>query len=300
VRLWIVALSVFVAGCYSKPPAVVLVYEAEPLADSGGDVVDIEPLLRCVRQRINPAGVLEIIVRQTQPNAFEILFADDDPREVERVERLLASPGTLEFRVLANSRDHADIIERALADTAAEVRGKNEDGEEVVQACWIPLQEGSREADIRRVEVILNIPGIAKRTVSKGSRDMTELLVIKDHYDVTGRYMQEASAGTDHFGKPCVNFRLTQEGGRRFTAFTGNNLPEPDGAFTRKLAIIINGRVFSAPALQSTIADRGEITGDFTYDEVKDLVAAINAGAMPAKLTLIEKRIGGEKTPSSP
>ena len=42
--------------------------------------------------------------------------------------------------------------------------------------------------------------------------------------------------------------------------------------FSSKLGIIMDGYLFSAPAIRSAIFKRGEITGDFTREEVQDLV----------------------------
>jgi len=62
--------------------------------------------------------------------------------------------------------------------------------------------------------------------------------------------------------------------------------------FARKLGIILNGRLVSAPAIRATIRDRGEITGSFTKQEVRDLAAVLNAGPMPVAIRQVEKRSG--------
>ena len=64
---------------------------------------------------------------------------------------------------------------------------------------------------------------------------------------------------------------------------TGENRPDADG-FERRLAIILNGEVHSAPSLREQIHDQGVITGRFTQQEVDDLVAVLNAGSLPGEL----------------
>ena len=51
------------------------------------------------------------------------------------------------------------------------------------------------------------------------------------------------------------------------------------------MGIILDGELYSAPSINSTIFDRGEITGRFTRAEVDDLVKVLNAGSLPAALT---------------
>ena len=63
---------------------------------------------------------------------------------------------------------------------------------------------------------------------------------------------------------------------------TGVNTPEND--FHRRMAIIMDERVLSAPQLNSTISNNGVITGNFTKDEVDFLVTILRAGKLPAAL----------------
>jgi SecD/SecF fusion protein len=109
--------------------------------------------------------------------------------------------------------------------------------------------------------------------------------------------LTDTSAGTDRRGKPCVNFRFNAEGAAKFAALTGNHLPEQGGQFTRKLGILLDDELDSAPSIQSTISDRGEITGDFTKDEIQDLVATLNAGSLPFRLILVHQMTVGPTNP---
>ncbi len=70
-------------------------------------------------------------------------------------------------------------------------------------------------------------------------------------------------------GTGC-SFTFNSEGGMRFGGWTGNNLPETGQVeFTRKLGIILDGYLYSAPAIRDTIFTHGEITGRFTREQVQ-------------------------------
>ena len=60
----------------------------------------------------------------------------------------------------------------------------------------------------------------------------------------------------------------------------------------RRLAIIMDNRVTSAPTIQSRITDNGQITG-VPRDEVNDLALILKSGALPASLTYLEERTIG-------
>jgi len=56
------------------------------------------------------------------------------------------------------------------------------------------------------------------------------------------------------------------------------------------LAIILDGRVYSAPRIESRITDEGRITGYFSQEEAADLGLVLRSGALPASLTYLEER----------
>ena len=113
---------------------------------------------------------------------------------------------------------------------------------------------------------------------------MTEVLVLQDNYNVTGDLLDHANGGTDQSGRPDVEFTFNSEGGRLFGMLTGENKPDEVTGFQRKLGIILDGKLFSAPGLKSQIVGNGVIEGDFTKDQVTQQVDVLNAGALPATL----------------
>ncbi len=67
-------------------------------------------------------------------------------------------------------------------------------------------------------------------------------------------------------------------------AVTSENLPDRQTGVRRRLRIILDNGLISAPIIMSTISSRGQITGPFTNDEVRHIVAVLNAGELPAPL----------------
>ena len=129
----------------------------------------------------------------------------------------------------------------------------------------------------------------ATRTEIIRGMEYQKLYLLKKRMEFSGKYLVDARPiARDQYGKPYVNFKLTKEGGRRFARLTGANIKKP-------LAIILDGRVESAPEIQSKIRDEGRITmgGVATFDEAVDLAIVLRAGALPAPVKIIENRIIG-------
>jgi RNA polymerase sigma factor (sigma-70 family) len=71
-------------------------------------------------------------------------------------------------------------------------------------------------------------------------------------------------------GKPWIQITFTDAGAKRFAKVTRQNIG-------KQLAIIIDGRLYSAPTIRSEIrGGRAEITGNFSEPEAQDLAAKIN------------------------
>ncbi len=103
---------------------------------------------------------------------------------------------------------------------------------------------------------------------------------------VTGRDLRNARPTLDENNRPAVSFSLNNEGARKFGIFTQANIG-------KQLAIVLDGRVQSAPQIQSRIDDEGRITGNFTNQESQDLSLKLRSGALPASLTYLEERTVG-------
>ncbi|MCK4428441.1 MAG: protein translocase subunit SecD, partial [candidate division Zixibacteria bacterium] len=116
-----------------------------------------------------------------------------------------------------------------------------------------------------------------------------KLYLLKKRMEFSGKYLVDARPiARDQYGKPYVNFKLTKQGGRKFARLTGANIGKP-------LAITLDGRVESAPEIQSKIRDEGRITmgGGVSFDQAVDLAIVLRAGALPAPVKIIENRIIG-------
>ncbi len=286
---------------------VILVYEMEAKVDSqDGSFVPFDPLedaeagpvnlnkeemdklVAAISKRINPGGVKELTIRPFGRNEIEIIIPEADESEIARYKQKITSAGTLEFRILANNRDHAQLIDDARKSEARLVYMVDENGQLVrdetgaprLRGWWVPLGENT--------DFPLSSE-IAWRQREIGERTVTEILVVHDPYHVTGSYLVRAAPSVDQTGRPNVEFMFNAKGGQLFGQLTSANLPDEVQNFYRKLGIVLDGHLFSAPIIKSMIRDRGEISGDFTKEEVRDLVDVLNAGMLPT--TLKEKPV---------
>ena len=105
---------------------------------------------------------------------------------------------------------------------------------------------------------------------------------------VAGENLVDAQPGFDQrTNEPIVTFRFDTSGARRFATATQQNVGRP-------FAIVLDNEVISAPVIREPIlGGSGQISGDFTVEQVNDLAILLRAGALPAPLTILEERTVG-------
>lgn len=113
--------------------------------------------------------------------------------------------------------------------------------------------------------------------------DSGEFFVVEKRVMVSGELLDSAQASFDQNNRPAVTFALNAEGAKKFGRVTGANIGRP-------FAIILDGKVVSAPTIQSQIFGNGQITGNFSVAETNELSLILRAGALPAPLIVMEER----------
>jgi len=103
--------------------------------------------------------------------------------------------------------------------------------------------------------------------------------------ELTGEYFKKAEVGFEqNSNRPMILFDFNDEGGHMFAELTRNLVGKP-------LGIFLDNQLLTAPIVREPITQgRGQITGQFTLPEAKNLVIQLNAGALPVPVTIIEER----------
>ena len=108
-------------------------------------------------------------------------------------------------------------------------------------------------------------------------------ILLKKETVLTGALLSEAKVTLDsQFSTPHVSIAFNPEGAKRFEEITAANTK-------KRLAIILDNTVYSAPVIQERIAGgSAQITGSFSMEEAKDLSIVLKAGALPAPLKMLQ------------
>lgn len=116
-----------------------------------------------------------------------------------------------------------------------------------------------------------------------GDGENSQSYVVEKRVMVSGEMLDGATASFDQNNRPSVSFTLNATGAKKFGRVTGSNIGRP-------FAIVLDGKVVSAPTIQSQIFGSGQITGQFSVAETNELALILRAGALPAPLIVLEER----------
>jgi SecD/SecF fusion protein len=222
--------------------------------------------LEVMRNRIDQFGVTEpVILRQGSDQIVVQLPGIKDP---QRAMDLIGKTAQLEFKLVDDqtSLNLPELIEKALKE------GKLKPGytrEQINQALADKIPPDDE------VYIEKSIDRESGRLVSKP-------LLLKRKVLLTGDAVKNAAVRIGNYNEPYVSMELNRRGATEFGRITGENVK-------RRLAIILDGVVRSAPVIQERIGGgRCQITGSYTPDEAHDLAIVLRAGALPATVKIVQ------------
>ena len=217
----------------------------------------INQALQTIRNRVDEFGVAEPVIQRQGLGSNRLVVQLPGVDDPERVKNLIKNTAFLEFKLAEYPPSGGAAVD------TQEILG----------------QYGGTLPDHLEI-VVQDLRDDDGNVIGQGYYALEKRPVI------TGRDLKTARASLGQFQEPVVNFSLTHEGAQIFGDWTGANIGRP-------LAIVLDGRVQSAPTIEGRISDSGIIRGSFTQQEVEDLATVLRSGALPAGINYLEQRAVG-------
>ncbi len=329
---WLATLAIVTLGDYKLgvdlQGGVILVYKVnleETKAMSTGDGAPppkMEEIANVLSSRLNPDGLKEMVIRAMGSDQIEIIIPEVDQAEVDRIKKLITEVGSLKFLILVdNPKIDDDVIEAATAQSLSEGADRNsifvKDEDKQQLGFWAKLArlEGADEFTRPFKDPSLIGGGCVLRDASTGAlipsqamsggiasllpyleanriKHVQVLMRAEPDLEVRGEDLALATMGIGDRG-PEIRFEMNPQGANRLGTVTGLNQPKQNTR--RRLGIVYDNILISAPTLEDRISERGVIHGNFTREEVNTMVDTLRSGKMPAVLykePISENQIG--------
>ncbi|MBS1958920.1 MAG: protein translocase subunit SecD [Bdellovibrionales bacterium] len=254
--------------------------------DYRNDVRDktLNQSIEVIRNRIDEFGVAEPQI--SSQGTDRVVVELPGIKDVDRAKDLIGRTAKLEFKMVDEDGMQKSNIVELIGQIEKEKNIVYKEGDTSEGALKFSdyvkkLNEGAKG----------RIPETSEIAFEKSGGTSVPLL-LKSKTEVTGNDLQDAQVGFNQENRrPEVSFELNPKGAIAFEKLTGENIG-------KRLAIVLDGIVHSAPNINSKIGARGVITtGRGGYEESlresKDLAIVLRAGALPAQLELMEQRVVG-------
>lgn len=240
--------------------------------------------IEVIRNRIDEFGVTEpeIVSQGTD----RIVVQLPGVKDINRAKDLIGKTAKLEFKFVNDEVPPASLS----------------DWMDKVKKAGIEYTKGMRFSEyVAKVNetVAADLPKGFEIAFSKESNKITNEITNMEPYlvetstSLTGEELQEAFVRMDQEqNRPYVALEFKANGAKIFEEITGANIG-------KRLAIVLDGNVYSAPVVQGRIAGgSAQITlgaGDYNtvMQEARDLALVLRAGALPVELVFEEQRVVG-------
>lgn len=181
-------------------------------------------------------------------------------------------------RVIENRIDEFGVAEPLIQTSG--------DNRILVELPGLSTDDQERALDLIGQQAVLTFRLVRPQSAQLAAEQMT----LNDLEEVafTGEILRNAQAAFDQRpgGGNVVSFDIRREYAQEFGQFTGNNI-------NRRMAIVLDETVISAPSIRSRISDSGQIDGMANIEEASDLALVLRSGSLPISLQVEEIRAIG-------
>ncbi len=219
----------------------------------------VEQAIEVIRNRVDQLGVAEPIIHRQGEN--EIVVQLPGVKDPKKALEIIGKTAQLEFKLLDEEtplwKELPSLIKAGEEESFLNKwKSKLPEGDELVFQKIVNKETGE----------VYKRPYIVKKDVL-----------------LTGDLLAEAHVSIDQrFNEPYVSLRFNDAGAKIFEEITAKYVKH-------RLAIILDGNLYSAPVIQERIeGGNAQITGNFSMEEAKDLAIVLRAGALPAPVKLIQ------------
>lgn len=215
----------------------------------------IDQSVLVIRNRIDTLGLTQPSVSKSGSN--RIIVQLPGVKDPELAKKTIMDVARLEFRLVADPE-----IQAMVSPTGQIIEGQELPSEYVV----LPFSEKDM-----------------------AGKEKLSYLVVEKKTELDGQRLDNAydSRDPNGYNSYYVGLKFDLQGARIFKRITGDNVG-------RRLAIVLDGKVFSAPNINSEIGGgNAQITGGFNAQDAQHLSNVLKAGALPVPLRVAEDRTVG-------
>jgi len=285
----------------------------------------VEQAEKVIRNRIDKWGVSEPDIKRKANNQIQIqLPGRQDPEEAKQ---LLGRTAQLEFKIADDDSEALTPLQQKLPRCEAMRSAGSQyplplreggcwwaesinlpDGRSVGRVMAVAGTRGELDKIVKEqvqplVDPTKDVIGVGEDPIPGTLPVLTfqRTYLLRAKTELTGDYIADANVGQEQTGlrqgTPVVTFKMSPEGSKLMGRLTQENIK-------RRMAIVLDDKVESAPYIQSQITSNGQITlgtgrnQQEMFNEASQIALVLRSGALPAPVTIAaESTVGATLGP---
>ena len=204
-------------------------------------------VMEILRNRINKSGLVEPEIAAEGTNRISIKIPVSTEEQKKEYMKLIQMSARLEFRLVAANN------------------------EQLVSQYEAAPQNFVPPVGVEKMTMV---------TSDRFGKKRTDTVFVQIHPEMSGTNIVNAFVTADQYGQRQIALEFNTAGAAEFGKVTSANVG-------RRLAIVLDGTLYSAPTIQSAIyGGNASITGDFSQEEAQNVATALACGNLPATIRI--------------
>ena len=244
----------------------------------------VDQAIKTIRNRADKYGVSEpTIAKRGEDNILIQLPGVKDP---DRAIEIIGTTAQLEFNIVDDEGTALEGIELPAGVTRDFERGAGGHRVAFLRAATKEMIHDAVRGKLPEDRAVK----VGEEYNNAGKLSGYRSYLVQKKAGVTGDYLTDAGVQfSQEEGRHYVSFTFDPQGAKIFEKLTGDNVG-------KRLAVVLDDVIKSAPVIQSKISDQGRITmggsksSQEIMDEAKDLALVLKSGALAAPVIIREQR----------
>lgn len=245
-----------------------------------------EKILRRITRRIDEFEAKEPIIQKMGTNQIQIQLPGE--KDVDRARELIKKTAKLDFHIVRGSDETVATLRKIEKDNRFLNR--------FTPFLHAPAYPGGPfrfpKEHVEKISAVVDELNATTGLLPEGTKfalsqppnpwddeQNYELYLMDSQVMISGEGLERAMAAPDDQRPPYYQILFSFKGAaaNEFGRVTEKYVGHP-------MAIVVDGKVVSAPTIQSKIMGNGQITGKFSGPQAQDLAIALSSGSMPVPL----------------
>ena len=255
--------------------------------------------IEVIRGRIDGLGIAEPEIYPLLDDRIVIRLPGVDVDKRAEAKDSILSVAFLQFRLVHPESDAwvQELASTGLAPKGFKLTSYGDRPVYVRDRSIVADDEMDRDfwSELKRFGARRNAEFMLQKDTAKDGSTIYNPTYVEIRAQMTGSSVQSAQIEYNQNNLPYISMTFNKNGADQFGKVTAAYAPNGDNNMGneqgRRLGIVLDGKLYSAPTIQEAIyGGSAQITGSFSMEECQRVVNVLNAGALPVPVHIVEER----------